>query len=52
MATWDEFDEKAKADRDEEEDNLGLVVTTVSDTKSDLDPDDVFKDFFELTKVS
>jgi len=27
MATWDEFDEKAKSDKDEERANLGLVAT-------------------------
>jgi len=32
MATWDEFDEKSKSDKDYEEANLGLMATATSYT--------------------
>jgi len=50
MATWEELEEKVESDKDKEEDILGLVVTTTSDTKSNSDPDAVFNDFVDLTK--
>lgn len=46
----EELDEKAEADKDEEEENLGLMASLASDSESELDSDEKYNELLFLSK--